>query len=696
MMLAIVMLGPWFAIAGLAAVGLAVWMHLYERVASRRVQMSSLRLVPEAPRVARNRRKIRRWPLLLLRALGVILLGLAFARPGLPGGGQAPVGGREAVAFVLDRSASMAMRSPGGNTAWEDAVAQVRERLDGLSSESRVRLFCFPPAATGDDWSQPSELRKRLADMAPAMEDGQPFEAMRDAAEALARFRSDMPESLEIIGDLQRQGWEEIDTLSLPEELRVKVSQTGNPKAANKSLSLGVRGFDQLRRGVVELSGGSSPLLVSDQVGKDGKAEKQEIPQPDKILELPYRSGTKGWVRREISFRESTDGLAEDDRLFDVFLSVPEVPVLLLEPYPERDAFLQTTFFLNQALRPTAGAGGADSRFLPKVVAVKDAVGALRGLEDNEAVVVVPPLAEWPADLPAAVQVFTQKGGGVVFFAGPEIPPADFTTAWRSLLPVLPGAVSTLDGGSTLEAIGTSHPLWGGFGADLREALRKAPLKKRFTLSITEGAEVMARYADELPLVVRGQAGPGRVLFVNTSPDRSWGDWSADGVLFVPTVHVLVSAVLNSPSQSLRNSPGAGISGVPFDVRVDPALAGKVLRADGRTFKADDQGWVRGLNFDRPGIYDILAEDGGLVRPVAVNFPPEESRREFILPAILERQVEARRRAAGGSGEVPRIDLVSESGWWRWILAALAGVWLVEPWLAFRAKQQPVEKGQSS
>ena len=696
MMLAIVMLGPWFAIAGLAAVGLAVWMHLYERVASRRVQMSSLRLVPEAPRVARSRRKIRRWPLLLVRALGVILLGLAFARPGLPGGGQVPVGGREAVAFVLDRSASMAMHSPGGNTAWEDAVAQVRERLDGLGSESRVRLFCFPPAATGDDWSQPSELRRILAGLAPAMEDGRPFEAMRAAAEALARFRSDMPESLEIIGDLQRQGWEEIDTLSLPEELRVQVRQTGNPKAANKSLSLGVRGTDQLRRGVVELGGGSSPLVVSDQVGKDGKAEKQELPEPDKIIELPYRSGTKGWVRREISIRESTDGLAEDDRLFDVFLAVPEVPVLLLEPHPERDAFLQNTFFINQALRPTAGAGAADSRFLPKVVAVKDAVGALRGLEDSEAVVVVPPLAEWPADLPAAVQAFAQKGGGVVFFAGPEIPPAEFATAWRGFLPVLPGAVSTLDVGPTVEPIGTGHPLWGGFGADLREALRKAPLKKRFALSTTEGAEVMARYADELPLVVRGQAGPGRVLFVNTSPDRSWGDWSADGVLFVPTVHVLVSAVLNSPSQSLRNSPGAGISGVPFDVRVDPELTGKVLRADGRTFKADGEGWVRGLNFDRPGVYDVLTEDGGLVRPVAVNFPPEESRREFILPAILQRQVEARRRAEGGSGEVPRIDLVSESGWWRWILAALAGVWLVEPWLAFRTKQQPVEKGQAS
>ena len=57
---AIIMMGPWFAVAGLAAVGLAVWMHLYQRVANRRVPVSSLRLVPETPRIARSRRRIRR------------------------------------------------------------------------------------------------------------------------------------------------------------------------------------------------------------------------------------------------------------------------------------------------------------------------------------------------------------------------------------------------------------------------------------------------------------------------------------------------------------------------------------------------------------------------------------------------------------------------------------------------------------
>jgi hypothetical protein len=83
-------------------------------------------------------------------------------------------------------------------------------------------------------------------------------------------------------------------------------------------------------------------------------------------------------------------------------------------------------------------------------------------------------------------------------------------------------------------------------------------------------------------------------------------------------------------------------------------------------------------------LFDIQMEDGRAVRPVAVNFPPDESQMEFFRPAILQRQIEARRRATGTTEDVPRINLASESGWWRWILAALAVVWLVEPWLAFR------------
>jgi hypothetical protein len=198
-----VMMQPWFAVAGLAAVGLAIWMHLYQRTASRRVPVSSLRLVPETPQVARSRRRIQHWLLFLLRALGVVLLGAAFARPSLPQGDRDMEGGREAVVFVLDRSGSMAMRSPEGPSAWEQAVQRVRSRLAQLHPQSRVRLVCFPPTEAGEDWVGPSAMRKVVAGLTPSLAEGRPLDALREAAEALARFRSDMPESLEVVGDLQ-------------------------------------------------------------------------------------------------------------------------------------------------------------------------------------------------------------------------------------------------------------------------------------------------------------------------------------------------------------------------------------------------------------------------------------------------------------------------------------------------------------
>ena len=58
MILSFVMLNPWFAAAGLAAVGIAVWMHLYQRVSGKRMTVSSLRLVPQTPQVARSRKRI--------------------------------------------------------------------------------------------------------------------------------------------------------------------------------------------------------------------------------------------------------------------------------------------------------------------------------------------------------------------------------------------------------------------------------------------------------------------------------------------------------------------------------------------------------------------------------------------------------------------------------------------------------------
>ena len=78
-----------------------------------------------------------------------------------------------------------------------------------------------------------------------------------------------------------------------------------------------------------------------------------------------------------------------------------------------------------------------------------------------------------------------------------------------------------------------------------------------------------------------------------------------------------------------------------------------------------------------------------MVRPVAVNLP---ARREPAGvpppgdPAIA--RLEARRRTSAAGRDPLRINVASESDWWRWILAALAIVWLAEPWLALGSKRE--------
>ncbi len=378
--------------------------------------------------------------------------------------------------------------------------------------------------------------------------------------------------------------------------------------------------------------GDGAAITVRDRIGKDGKISERDFPVPGEVLELPYQFPENGWVSRGISFKDATDGLAEDDTLFDTFYVAPMIDVYLIEPHPELKTFQQTTFFLHQALRPSVGEAAEDSRFSPRVVPVAEAVAALAGAAGKDAVVVIPPLATWPSELPATLETFVRKGGGAVFFTGPEMEPAGYSAAWGKLLAAVPGEPLDLGRSLVLPFISDSHPIWGGLDETLRYNLRRAPMKKRSALTPTADAKVTASYVDDVPLVVQRMVGDGRTLFVNTSADRAWSDLPANGTLFVPTVHMLMSTAVASAPQALRDSPGAGIVGVPFDVRVGPEWAGERLETAGRKLSADSDGWVRGLVFDKPGLFNIASADGRFVRPVAVNFPPGESIRKFRTP----------------------------------------------------------------
>src|SRR5919204_4117140 len=100
-------LTPAFLI-GLSALTIPIFIHLIQRERKRVVEFPSLMFLRRIPYQSVRRRRIRHWPLLLLRLGAIVLIVTAFARPFLRRAQSAAAGrGAREVAILLDRSYSM-------------------------------------------------------------------------------------------------------------------------------------------------------------------------------------------------------------------------------------------------------------------------------------------------------------------------------------------------------------------------------------------------------------------------------------------------------------------------------------------------------------------------------------------------------------------------------------------------------------
>ncbi len=128
-----------FYLAGLLAVSLPIVFHLIRRTPKGQRPFSSLMfLSPSPPRLAK-RSRFEHLFLLLLRALALILIATAFARPFLRGAGDAADAGTGAYRVLLvDTSASMSRAD-----LWEQAIEQAEAVIDQSHPTDRVALISF-------------------------------------------------------------------------------------------------------------------------------------------------------------------------------------------------------------------------------------------------------------------------------------------------------------------------------------------------------------------------------------------------------------------------------------------------------------------------------------------------------------------------------------------------------------------------
>src|SRR4051795_11422175 len=127
-------LTPWF-LAGVAAVGLPVWLHLLKKHKSTPVPFSSLMFFERRTQSSIKHRRLRYLVLFALRTLLILLLVLAFAHPYIQQRLLPTQRTNEVTVLAIDNSLSMR----AGNLL-DDAKRQAKSVIGGLKPGQRAQV----------------------------------------------------------------------------------------------------------------------------------------------------------------------------------------------------------------------------------------------------------------------------------------------------------------------------------------------------------------------------------------------------------------------------------------------------------------------------------------------------------------------------------------------------------------------------
>ncbi len=500
---------------GAFAAALPVLIHFLSRRRVRRLPFSDLRFLDEVQARQARSLGVRRWLLLLLRVLAILLVALAAAAPRW--GGLASAGTRS-VLFVVDTSASMGTQTADG-TRLAAAVADCRSLLAALPGDASVQVITagaatealfaqWLPAGAGAD--------QGLAGLAVSDGGLDLPAALRTAARQTARAPGAAVDVV-FVGDLQDPGTDPdlpaaAAALRDAGQVRLILRKVGEPVAqggvlevllpgrvvlAGETVSVGARVRAARPDQVFTLTLDGRPVAEAVAGGPAGAEQVLEFP-----LAVPGPGLHAGTVRKE-----SDAFPADDERPF--VLAVPgAIPVLLghgadrgVDGAAGRGAWR----ILAEALAP----GGDASLFRITAAPADELTGgamAAAGLT-----VLVDP-ERLGRQVLTGLQEDLARGGALLVAVGD---PTAAQYLGGTLLPLLglegPAVYANAGaaGGQRARVLDRAHPVFAGLPDDALATLEDVAWRRWFGVP-ARGATVPLALAGDDPLLVTGELDEGR------------------------------------------------------------------------------------------------------------------------------------------------------------------------------------------
>ena len=502
-------LSPWF-LAGMAAVGLPLWIHLLRRYRSTPHPFSSLMFFERRTQSSVKHRRLRYLLLLSLRIALLIALAIAFANPFV---NRAIIAGsgRHALVVAVDNSFSMRYSDHLGR-AKADALkilGQVRpgDQAQVLSLGSKVRFLTQPTDDAAQlrasvESIQPSDERSSFAELA---------RVLRTMSQA-----SRLPLEIHFASDLQKSSQPPaFADLRLPAGSTLVFHAIGGDREPNflvESVTAPARIYDpkkvRVQAVVTGIENDAARRTVSLVVDNKVLESKQvDIPAGGRAqVEFLSLESSYGFHRGEVRI-EPADSLPQDDRFYFAVERADPHRVLFLHESGNARALLN----YRTALEAASEAG-----FAIDPLAVDQA--ANQSLS-KYAFVVLSDVATLPSGLEENLRNYAANGGSLLISLGPS-------AAARQQVPVSHQAVQEsryfsrdADRFQLAGQVDPEHPAINKAnkleGVQFYQAVRVDPGKSR----------VIARLTDQTPLLMETNIGEGRMLVFTSTFDNVSNDF---------------------------------------------------------------------------------------------------------------------------------------------------------------------------
>jgi hypothetical protein len=640
-------LNPW-VLAGLAAVGVPLAIHLLNKFRVRETGWAAMRFVLASVRQNQRRIRLQDLILLLLRCAFVILIVLAFAHPVFrTATAKGTTGSADTIALVLDNSASMG-QTDGVTTRFDRAKEEIVKLVGNLPPDAEVALFTasnradalvVPPTTDRARVLKSLELTK-LSDRSTDLSFG-----LRAACEALAARGSARREVI-VFTDSQSAAWR--NTTALRGILDAYPQTTITPNV------VGGAGENNLAVTSLKVDGGlvagGQPCRVYAEIANFGTSAVPKVrvllslnddpPSSEAILESldPGETRAVGFTTKltesgdqTVTVRIPPDHLAIDNER-SVAVCVSEAHGVLVAEGERGEGADRDAFYLVNALAPVAA--GSDETAMRIGVTPFDRLGGI-DLSKYSVVFLCNP-SDPDEGLTEALRAYVGAGGNLVIFPGSRTRQAGWGADTRAgeLLPAALGESRENQPPLGLQSSGFHHevtarwnergvPGWGGV-----TFYRQFPLAVRESPANPVG--ILLRLTSGEPAAVEWKFGKGRVVLFNSSA-RAEESTLPLHPGYVALMQRLMGFLLQGRQTAFNLAPGEVFElavprrelGKPFSVLFPGE---KASRPFGQVEAAGEDAVIRFTETAATGIYGVFLGDSQ--KPTAVftvQLDPAES-----------------------------------------------------------------------